>query len=132
MAKKDDLLASKYGTQFKKHFEEVDELSLNILKSHLIIASAIDNIIRLIFFHPVLVLDARMGFFVKVQLIRAYALHEKDIRSGSLYLRLMSYGTKSPTILKVKSERRDWEPCGSSIWLRSRISPRPTRIILTI
>lgn len=79
MAKGDDLLDNKYGAQFKKHFEDIDELALSVLKSHLIMESAIDNIIGLIFFHPDIVLDARISFFVKVQLARAYALHEKDM-----------------------------------------------------
>ena len=44
---------------------------LAVLKSHLIMESAIDNIIGLIFFFSELVLGARLGFFVKVQMVRA-------------------------------------------------------------
>jgi hypothetical protein len=86
MAKKDDPLDSKYGAQFRKHFEEIDELALAVLKSHLIMESAIDNIIGLIFFHPDLVLDARISFFVKVQMVRAYALHESEMTIWKLVL----------------------------------------------
>lgn len=35
--------------------------------------SAIDNIIRLIFFWPDIILDARMYFFQKVEIVRAYS-----------------------------------------------------------
>jgi hypothetical protein len=48
--------------------------------------SAIDNIIGLIFFHPELVLDARLGFFVKVQMVRAFALHEREMTIWRLVL----------------------------------------------
>jgi hypothetical protein len=86
MANKDDPLDSKYGVQFRKHFEEIDDLALAILKSHLIVERAIDNIIGLIFFHPDLVLDARISFFVKVQMVRAYALHESEMTIWKLVL----------------------------------------------
>jgi hypothetical protein len=86
MAEKDDPRDGKYDAQFRKHFEEIDELALAVLKSHLIMESAIDNIIELIFFHPHLVLDARISFYVKVQMVRAYALHESEMTIWKLVL----------------------------------------------
>ena len=38
----------KYVQKFKEHLEQVDAFTLVVLKSHLIMESAIDNIIRLI------------------------------------------------------------------------------------
>ncbi|UPJ72794.1 hypothetical protein [Bradyrhizobium sp. 187] len=69
----------KYVQQFKKHLEQVDAFTLVVLKSHLIMESAIDNIIRLIFFHPDILLDARMNFFQKVEIVRAYSLREDEM-----------------------------------------------------
>ena len=74
-----DPTEDKYVQQFKKHLEEVDAFILIVLKSHLIMESAIDNIIRLIFFWPAILLDARMNFFQKVEIVRAYALREDEM-----------------------------------------------------
>ena len=65
--------------QFKRHLEQVDAFTLVALKSHLIMESAIDNVIRLIFFHPDIILDARINFFQKVEIVRAYALREDEM-----------------------------------------------------
>jgi hypothetical protein len=74
-----DPMDDKYVQQFKKHLEQVDAFTLVVLKSHLIMESAIDNVIRLIFFHPNIILDARMNFFQKVEIVRAYALREDEM-----------------------------------------------------
>jgi hypothetical protein len=74
-----DPMDDKYVQQFKKHLEQVDAFTLVVLKSHLIMESAIDNVIRLIFFHPDIILDARMNFFQKVEIVRAYALREDEM-----------------------------------------------------
>jgi hypothetical protein len=41
-----DPMDDKYAQQFKKHLEQVDVFTLVVLKSHLIMESAIDNVIR--------------------------------------------------------------------------------------
>ncbi len=74
-----DQMDDKYVQQFKKYLEQVDDFTLVVLKSHLIMESAIDNVIRLIFFHPDIILDARMNFFQKVDIVRAYALREDEM-----------------------------------------------------
>lgn len=74
-----DLNEDKYAQQFQKHLAEVDAFILVVLKSHLIMESAIDNIIRLIFFYPDILLDARMNFFHKIEVVRAYALRENEM-----------------------------------------------------
>jgi hypothetical protein len=74
-----DPMDDKYVQKFKEHLEQVDAFTLIVLKSHLIMESAIDNIIRLIFFWPDIILDARMNFFQKVEIVRAYSLREDEM-----------------------------------------------------
>lgn len=76
---KKNLMDDKYVLQFKKHLEEVDPFILVVLKSHLIMESAIDNIIRLTFFHPEIILEARMNFYQKVEIVRAYSVREDEM-----------------------------------------------------
>lgn len=68
----------KYHQEFLKHFGEVDELALIVLKSHLIIEAALDNLMALIFFHPHHVHDGRFSFVHKVQMARAYCLRKNQ------------------------------------------------------
>jgi hypothetical protein len=82
----EDPLQDKYVQQFQKHLDEIDEVIQIVLKSHLIMESAIDNIIRLIFFHPDIILDARINFFLKVQIVKAYALNENHMSIWNLML----------------------------------------------
>src|ERR1700751_4473412 len=77
---------NKYYQQFKKHLEQIDPFIPVVLKSHLVMESAIDNIIRLIFFHPDYILDARMNFLRKVEIVRAYALREDEMSVWDLML----------------------------------------------
>jgi hypothetical protein len=74
-----DPMDDKYVQKFKNHLEQVDAFTLIAIKSHLILESAIDNIIRLIFFHPDIILDARVNFFQKVEIVRAYSLREDEM-----------------------------------------------------
>jgi hypothetical protein len=74
-----DPMDDKYVQKFKEHLEQVDAFTLVVLKSHLIMESAIDNIIRLIFFWPDIILDARMNFFQKIEILRAYSLREDEM-----------------------------------------------------
>src|SRR5690242_6197962 len=69
---------SKYFAEFKKPFDEVDELTQSVLKGHLIMEGAIDNILSLMFFHPELAQRARLRFGQKVEIVRAYALQEHN------------------------------------------------------
>lgn len=71
---------SKYAKMFEKEMSEIDPLQQVILKGHLIIEAALDNIISIIFFHPEHVLKGRFTFSQKIQLARAYGLR-KDTNS---------------------------------------------------
>lgn len=70
---------SKYLEEFSKHFELVDELALAILKGHLIIEGALNNIIDLLVFHPEHVDASRLGFNHKLHLVRSVALRKNKI-----------------------------------------------------
>jgi hypothetical protein len=83
---KDPMLDNKYYQQFKKHLEEIDPFIPVVLKSHLVMESAIDNIIRLIFFHPDYILETCMNFFHKVGILRAFALREDEMSIWDLML----------------------------------------------
>lgn len=65
---------NKYLDAFQKHLTEVDELSQIVLKGHLIIESALDNIIEIIFFHPEHILEKRFAFLQKVAVCRSLCL----------------------------------------------------------
>jgi hypothetical protein len=69
-----------------KHFAEVDELGSVILKGHLILETILNNIFDTIFFHPEHVHAARLRFYVKVQVVKAYALRKDKIDVWELIL----------------------------------------------
>jgi hypothetical protein len=83
---KDSMDANKSYQQFKKHLEGIEDFILVVLKSHLVMESVIDNIMRLIFFHPDYILDARMNFFHKVGIVRAFTLREDEMSIWKLML----------------------------------------------
>jgi hypothetical protein len=66
----------KYTKLFEKHLETLDRLQVIVLNGHLIVESAIDNIIALMLFHPEHIQKARLEFSQKVQLARGYALRK--------------------------------------------------------
>jgi hypothetical protein len=70
----------KYVKLFQQQMTEVDELQQVVLKGHLIIESALDSIITIIFHHPEHIFRGRFGFVHKVNLARAYGLR-KDTNS---------------------------------------------------
>jgi hypothetical protein len=76
----------RYNAEFEKQLGQVDELQQYILKGHLIIESALDNIINLIFFHPEHIHDARFGFVHKVNMARAYGLRKHKASLWNLIL----------------------------------------------
>lgn len=66
----------KYTKMFEKEMGETDPLQQVVLKGHLIIEAAIENILSLIFFHPEHVFKGRFAFMQKVQMARAYGLRK--------------------------------------------------------
>lgn len=63
---------------FKEHLLEVDEVALVTLKGHLLIEASLDRIIELMFFHPEHVSNARLSFFQKMNIARAFCLRKDD------------------------------------------------------
>jgi len=76
----------KYQKLFDEHLKFVDKFGQAVLNGHLIIESALDNILDLIFFHTEHVRDARLGFNQKVQLARAIALRKNKLAPWTLIL----------------------------------------------
>jgi hypothetical protein len=66
----------KYSELFEEHLAMIDRLQVIVLNGHLIVESAIDNIIALMLFHPEHIQKARLEFSQKVQLARGYALRK--------------------------------------------------------
>ncbi len=95
----------KYQEIFQKQLIENDPLQHVLLKGHLIIESALDNILTIIFFHPEYVLKTSFSFFQKVQLARAYALRkDKD----SIWQLLLSINeVRNEVAHNLAGERRD-------------------------
>jgi hypothetical protein len=65
--------ADEFYAAFKKQLTEIDDIANIILKGHLIIESTLDDILRVLFFHPEQILESgnRFGFERKVQILRA-------------------------------------------------------------
>ncbi len=76
----------KYADLFRKELSEHDPLQQVVLKGHLVIEAALDNIITTIFFHPEYVFRARIGFAQKVALARAYGLRKAGNSMWNLIL----------------------------------------------
>lgn len=68
----------KYVNMFNQQMQEPDQLQNVLLKGHLIIEAAIDNIIANIFFHPDHLFKGRFAFMQKVQIARSYALRKDE------------------------------------------------------
>ena len=68
----------KYRKLFEDHMATIDRLQVIVLNGHLIVESALDNIIALMLFHPEHIQKARLEFSQKVQLARGYALRKNE------------------------------------------------------
>lgn len=63
---------------FIKQLSEIDEYAQIILKGHIVIEQKLNEIIRYIFFHPDYVLNARLRFEQKLEMVRAYSVNAHD------------------------------------------------------
>jgi len=91
----------KYVQLFEKEMAEVDPLQQVVLKGHLIIEAALDNIISIIFFHPQHVLNGRFTFLHKVQLARAYGLRKDTNTIWNLIYQSTLFETRWHTTLQA-------------------------------
>jgi hypothetical protein len=95
----------KYNDQFAEQMGSVDELALVLLKGHLIIEGALDNILSLIFFHPEYLDDSRLRFASKVHIARAYCYREPKSTMWTMVLAINSL--RNEIAHKLKSAKRD-------------------------
>ena len=70
----------RYMTAFADHMRQVDELAQVVLKGHLLIESALDNILTLITFNPQHLESARLSFHQKMNVARAICLRKDGYR----------------------------------------------------
>ena len=94
----------KYAELFRKELGEQDPLQQVVLKGHLVIEAALDNIITTIFFHPEFIFRARIGFAQKVALARAYGLRKSDNSMWNLILSVNE--TRNEVAHNLAGERR--------------------------
>ena len=95
----------KYDKIFQKQMSEDDPLQQVLLKGHLIIEAALDNILTIIFFHPEHVLKGSFTFFQKVQLVRAYAIRKDN---NSIWRLILSVNAvRNEVAHNLAGERRD-------------------------
>lgn len=95
----------KYLDQFHQDVHDVDETAQAILKGHLILEGALDNIMDTIFFHGKYLRDARLTFHTKVQLVRAYSSNSHEVPSWELLRAVNSL--RNEIAHRVKGEQRD-------------------------
>lgn len=76
----------KYENMFNEQMQKPDKLQNVLLKGHLIIEAAIDNLIVNIFFHPDHLFKGRFTFIQKVQIARSYALRKDENTIWNLIL----------------------------------------------
>jgi hypothetical protein len=74
-----EIPGQKYAQEFERHLSEVDDVALVVLKGHLIIESALDNIIDTIFFHPEYLRQGRLTFTEKLRIARSFTLDKDKI-----------------------------------------------------
>ena len=95
----------KYIDLFRKEMAEPDSLQQVVLKGHLIIESALENIISIIFFHPEYVHKGRFGFEHKVRLARAYGLRKDQNSIWNLILSINA--VRNEVAHNLAGEKRD-------------------------
>jgi hypothetical protein len=94
----------KYFNQFIEHMRQVDDVALTVLKGHLLIEGIIDNILEVFFFHPEQLQSARLTFFQKVALARAYALRKNKDSVWDLVLAINEL--RNATAHELAGEKR--------------------------
>jgi hypothetical protein len=104
MARKSGPDLAKYAKLFDKHMSKVDELTLAVLKGHLIIEGALDDILATIFFYPGHVDAARLGFVRKVHIARAYALRKNELPVWDMILTINAL--RNELAHKLEGEKR--------------------------
>lgn len=96
----------KYAALFHEKMAQLDPLLQAVLTGHLIIETALDNILTEVFFHPEHVFkEARLGFSQKVHVVRAYGLRKDDNSIWDLVLAVNS--VRNEIAHNLAGEKRD-------------------------
>ena len=96
----------KYAALFDEKMAQTDPLLQAVLTGHLIIETALDNILALVFFHPEHVFkEARLSFSQKVHVVRAYGLRKHDNSIWDLILAVNS--VRNEIAHNLAGEKRD-------------------------
>jgi hypothetical protein len=104
--KKNTSHLDKYAALFHEKMGQIDPLLQAVLTGHLIIETALDNILTVIFFHPEQVFkEARLSFSQKVHVVRAYGLRKDDNSIWDLMLSVNS--VRNEIAHNLAGEKRD-------------------------
>ena len=98
-----------YFEQFTKHLEKIDELTLIVLKGHLILEEGLERIIKLHVFNGQYIEDARFQFYKKVQIARSLALRKDKHGIWDLILAINGLRNKLAHSLDVEVRKKKFE-----------------------
>jgi hypothetical protein len=76
----DKVAYEKYMAAFTDHVMQIDELAQVVLKGHLLIESALDNILTLMVFYPKHLESARLSFHQKMNIARSLCLRKESFQ----------------------------------------------------
>ena len=76
----------RFTERFAEHLGKVDELTLVVLKGHLLLEEAIEKIISTFVFHPEQLADGRLTFVQRVAIARSMSLDEHENTMWDLIL----------------------------------------------
>jgi len=96
----------KYAQLFHDKMSQTDPLLQAILVGHLIIETALDNILAVVFFHPEHVFrEAKLSFAQKVHVVRAYGLRKDD---NSMWNMILTVNTlRNELAHNLEGEKKD-------------------------
>lgn len=117
------LRMKQFMSDLQEHLGQVDELTLVVLKGHLLIEESINRVISRFVFHPEMLESARLSFAHRVSIARAISLDEHDNSMWDMILAInalrnnLAHNLHSPkraqqiqrVLLLLKHETRDAE-----------------------
>lgn len=96
----------KYANLFHERMSQTDPLLQAVLMGHLIIETALDNILAVVFFHPEHVFrEAKLSFAQKVHVVRAYGLRKNDNSMWDMILTLNT--VRNELAHNLEGDRKD-------------------------
>jgi hypothetical protein len=98
---------------FHKYLTEVDQVAQMVLSGHLDVEFHLDDVLRVIFWHPKHLQEGRLTFVQKLQVVRSYSLRVNDYPQWSVILAFnrlrndIAHGRDSPKRRKRIGELRN-------------------------